>query len=278
MEIMNSMPQLDSEHDFAVNVHQADWPSTAPTHNPMALNHNKKTDFDGLTNMLAKVDISPAQPPTRHSNGPTDLPTNNNQSLPVELWMRVFDYLHNATDYARPSVTMAYKRSLAIHSDTIKAAQTLPPFEKRSWKLSRTLYHIDRTSRAAALKLRLCLRVLAACKTPLHPIEQTQLVFDLIKAGVYKQSSPSYVAIQIDASRDESQRRVEAGIVVEMVSGVFDHLVVHSLGLRTAKHVVLLDRCNWDTREMVACGREIEGAVYEFWRRNDIPAGVVEIV
>jgi hypothetical protein len=86
------------------------------------------------------------------------------------------------------------------------------------------------------------------------------------------------VAIQIDASRDEAQRRVEAGIVVEMVSGVFDHLVVHSLGLRTAKHVVLLDRCNWDTQEMVAQGREIEGAVYEFWRRNDIPAGVIEII
>lgn len=78
--------------------------------------------------------------------------------------MRAFEYVRT-DDYARPAVVANYKRSLAVHGDTLEAAQTLPAFRKknRTWKQSRPFYHIDRTSRAAALNLNLCLRVLQQC-------------------------------------------------------------------------------------------------------------------
>jgi hypothetical protein len=229
-----------------------------------------------VTSTLARIILSTTQSPAQQIDKATNDTTNKN--LPVELWIRVFEYIHNTRDYARPSVTMAYKRSLAVHGDSIEAAKILPAFERRTWKQSRKLYHIDRTSRAAALKLNMCLRVLEECKAPLRAMQHTRMVYRLINAGVYKESSPRYVAIQVTEAPEEHRRLDQAETAVWLLSGTLDVFVMHSLGLRTAKHVVLLDRCGWDTHVMLARGREIESAVYEFWRRNGIPAGVVEIV
>lgn len=89
---------------------------------------DSKTDLDQLsTNTLAKIGISPTQSPTLQIDDTTDQTTH--KTLPVELWMRVFEYVRT-DDYARPAVVANYKRSLAIHGDTLEAAQTLPAFAK----------------------------------------------------------------------------------------------------------------------------------------------------
>jgi hypothetical protein len=45
--------------------------------------------------------------------------------------MRAFEYVRT-DDYARPAVVANYKRSLAVHGDTLEAAQTLPAFRKKT--------------------------------------------------------------------------------------------------------------------------------------------------
>lgn len=272
MKAMDSTPWLEHEHAAAEKTQQtATLSPSSSIQSPMAL--NTKTGLDQLTtsaaHTLAKADLSASQSPAQQ-------PTN--KSLPVELWMRIFEYVRT-DDYARPAVAMACKRSLAIHGDTTQAAATLPAFEKRTWKLSRTFYHIDRASRAAALKLKLCLRTLQESKAPLHAMDHRQPLAELVNAGVYNKSHLCYVAIQVTEAQEAHRRDVQARTVVFLLlSGGYADVMVHSLDLGTAKHVVLLSRCDWDTPEMLARGREIEGAVYEFWRRNDIEAGVVEVV
>jgi hypothetical protein len=113
----------------------------------------------------------------------------------------------------------------------------------------------------------------------LDALHHTQLIFDLAQTGVYKESSPGYVAFEVTDTREALTRNAQAETVAFMLPSMgFADLVVHSLGLDTAKHVVLLDRGDWKSHEMLARGREIEGAIYEFWRRNDISVGRVEIV
>lgn len=127
------MPRLGHEQPLTDKAHQTDTPSPATTLNPMAL--DSKADLHELTasatNALAKIDLSTTQsPPQPDDDETTSQPTN--ESLPVELWMRVFEYLHNTKDYARSSVITDYRSSLAILEDSVEAAQTLPPFEKRT--------------------------------------------------------------------------------------------------------------------------------------------------
>jgi hypothetical protein len=166
MKIMGSMPRLEHELALADMARQTDTPSTATTPNPMALDTK---DLDQLTtsvtNKLAQTELSTRQSPPPKTDGTTNLPTNN--SLPVELWMRIFEYVHFTKQFARPPMVAAYNSSLAAHGDSITAAsETLPAFEKHMWTQFRALYHIDRTSRAAALKLNMCLRMLEECKPP----------------------------------------------------------------------------------------------------------------
>jgi hypothetical protein len=125
---------------------------------------------------------------------------------------------------------------------------------------------------------KVCLRVLQQCKAPLRALDNTQLVVRLMKAGVYKESSPEYVAIQITEAREGPERCAEGWTVVELLAGGFDDIVVHSLGLGTAKHVVLLECYDWDAQRMLTRGRDVESSIRKFWKRKGIPAGVVEIV
>lgn len=128
MEIAGSVPRLEHEHILVGKDHRTDTPSTSTTSNQMAL--DSKTDLDQLsTNTLAETEISPTQSSTLQIDDTTDQPTH--KTLPVELWMRVFEYVRT-DDYARPAVVANYKRSLAVHGDNLEAAQTLPAFEKKT--------------------------------------------------------------------------------------------------------------------------------------------------
>lgn len=80
--------------------------------------------------------------------------------------MRMFEHMHSE-NIARPPAIAKYASSLSIHGDSIQAAQTLPKFEQECWIQTRPLYAINQTSRAAAIKLKLCLRVLQTCQKPL---------------------------------------------------------------------------------------------------------------
>jgi hypothetical protein len=278
MKIMGSMPQLQHEHAGADKAQKLNSPSTATTLKPMALDCKSNPDqlTTSITNALANIDLSTTQSPTRQTDDTTNRPTNN--SLPVELWMRVFEFLHNTKDYARPPVVAVYKSSLGAHGDSIEAAQTLPPFEKRTWKQTRTLYHIDRTSRAAALKLNLCLRLLEECKAPWPALKTMAKVAHIRYYRAFVPAKPEYLAIEVTEQPELWGGYMEAGRVVRCLSSRNDDVVVHALGLGSAKRIVLLDRCNWDTCCMLARAREIEHAMYRFWKRKGVKPGVIEIV
>lgn len=275
---MHSTPQPKHEHLTADKTHQEDTPSTATTSHPMALYSKIELDqpTTSITNTFAKINMSPTQSPTQQTDeATTDQPTT--KTLPIELWMRVFEHVDNTKHYARPPVVEVYKSSLAVYGDTITAAQTLPAFEKRSWKQSRAFYHIDRTSRAAALKLNFCLRMLEESRAPSLAMRSAAKVTRLLRQGRVPEVQPEYLVIKVSEEAEVLRAYREAGRVLDSLSGVSDGVVLHSLGLGTAKHIVLLERCNWNTFSMLARSREIELAIYEFWRRDGIPTGVVEI-
>lgn len=98
----------------------------------------------------------------------------------------------------------------------------------------------------------------------------------LLRQGRVPEVQPEYLVIKVSEDAEVLGAYREAGRVLDSLSGVSDGVVLHSLGLGTAKHIVLLERCNWNTFSMLARSREIESAIYGFWRRNGIPTGVVE--
>ncbi|KAM0708298.1 hypothetical protein Q7P35_004949 [Cladosporium inversicolor] len=277
MKIMGSAPGLEHEHALTDKAHQTDTPSKAATESLLAL--NSKTDncdfTTSVTNTLAQIGLSATQSPTQQNDENNNKPTN--KSLPVELWMHIFEYVHATKDYARPSVVVVYKSALAFYGDTTRAAVPLPAFEKRTWTHSKALYHIDRTSRAAALKLDMCLRQLEACKAPALAMRNAARIARQLKQGKAPEAAPDYLAIEVSDQPDVLTGYREAGRVIESLAGLKDDVATHSLGLGTAKRIVLLERRNWDTFSMVARAWEMECAIHEFWRRNGIPAGVVEI-
>jgi hypothetical protein len=222
------MPQLEHERAVADKEHQTETPSPAFTQSLMAL--DSKTNLDQLTtsitNTLARIDLPTTQCPAQQTDEEII-----NKSLPIELWMRVFEYLHNTKDYARLSVTTDCQSSLAIHEDSVEAARILPAFEKHTWAQTRTLYHIDRTSRAAALKLKLCLRKLEACPD----------------------AKPRYLATEVTNKPEVLSGHREAGMLLELLAyWKKGGGLSRPLGLGPADHIVLLERCNWNTFSMLA--------------------------
>lgn len=134
MQIITSTPQPKHEHLTADKTHQEDTPSTATTSHPME--PYSEIDLDqpttSIANTFAKINMSPTQSPTQQMDeATTDQPTT--KTLPIELWMRVFEHVDNTKHYARPPVVAVYKSCL------ITAARALPAFEKRSWKQSKGL-------------------------------------------------------------------------------------------------------------------------------------------
>jgi hypothetical protein len=277
---MDAAPQLnDAPFDTsqASEGHRQDMESTITSQTPKAVDvqTNSHDPVSSVTNVLTTLDLSTSQyPPPQNDRPTTQAP---NKKLPTELWMQVFEYIHTE-DYARPSVVAVYKSSVAVYGDTIKAASTLPAFEKRTWKRVRELYHIDSSSRAAALKLHMCLRGLQNCKAPKQTMRNMAMVARCIRSGSYSEMTPEYVPFEVSDQPEVLSGYQEAGRVVECLSSSRDGAVSYALGLRTAKHIVLLERCNWDTYSMLARAQEIECAIYEFWQRKGITAGVVEVV
>jgi hypothetical protein len=250
MKIMDSMPQLENERAVADKEHQTETPSPAFTQSLMAL--DSKTNLDQLTtsitNTLARIDLPTTQCPAQQ----TDKETINN-SLPIELWMRVFEYLHNTKDYARLSVTTDCQSSLAIHEDSVEAARILPAFEKHTWAQTRTLYHIDRTSRAAALKLKLCLRKLEACKAPAPAMQRADIVTRWLEQGEFPDAKPRYLATEVTNKPEVLSGHREAGMLLELLAyWKKGGGLSRPLGLGPADHIVLLERCNWNTFSMLA--------------------------
>jgi hypothetical protein len=90
--------------------------------------------------------------------------------------------------------------------------------------------------------------------------------------------APQYVVVETTGEPEVLTGYYEAERVVNAVASLWGNPIIDALGLKTAKHIVLLDRCNWDTYSMLARGREIELAMYEFWRCKEIPARVIEIM
>jgi len=274
---MDAVPQLNdapSDTSQASEGHRQDIETMITSQNPEAVDvdTNSHDLVSSVTNMLTTLGLSTATP---QGNRPTAQAMN--KKLPIEIWMQVFEYVHT-DDYARPSVIAVYKSAVAVYGDSIKAAETLPAFEKHTWKRLRELYHIDSNSRAAALKLHMRLRGFQDCKAPKLAMRNLAMVARCVRGGSLPETTPDCVAFEVSDQPEVLSGYKEAGRVVESLSGSWDGTVSYSLGLRTAKHIVLLEWCNWDTYSMLARAQEIECAIYEFWRRKGITAGVVEVV
>lgn len=196
----------------------------------------------------------------------------NNMDLPVEIWLHIFDYVRS-NGYARPDSTVSYANSLATYGDSIEAAKTLPAFEKQVWSWSRTLYAVNRNSRAAALRLRLCLRVLQTCSKPVVTSECLESLYNYSNPLSGPVPTLSYVAIQLDAEESPWNRNGEAWAAVHLIhQGAAAKLY---LSLNTAKHVVLLGKCS-GSPHMMRWTERLKCAIREFWKRNGVSCGDIE--
>ena len=120
---------------------------------------------------------------------PTEQPTTS--TLPIELWMRVFEHVDDTKDYARPPVLAVYKSSLAVCSDGTTAAQTRPAFEKRTWKQSRAFYHtLTGSAERAALKPNMYLRMLEGSRAPSLAMRTAAKATRLMRQGRVPEVQP----------------------------------------------------------------------------------------
>ena len=85
------------------------------------------------------------------TNGRTHRTTPTTNTLPIELWTRVFEHVDNTKDYARPPVLAVNKSSLAVYGDGTTAAQTLSRVRETHLGTVHGLPpHIDPISRAGS--------------------------------------------------------------------------------------------------------------------------------
>lgn len=97
-------------------------------------------------------------------------------NLPIELWMRVFEHLTLDHVCARENITCNFLRAidwdaaqkLKVPHFEEKCVRELPGFELQAWKTTRSYYAVNRTSRAAALRLCLTNMLLRICPAPLR--------------------------------------------------------------------------------------------------------------
>jgi hypothetical protein len=197
--------------------------------------------------------------------------------------MCVFDHIPTDDDYARPKSIAAYASSLHTDGDSIEAAKTLPEFEKRSWSKTRPLYAINRNSRGAALKLQLCMHVLRTSKKPLVPSEwrrtfrrfliqpfpSVQIIAPVVPAPAHQ-----YIAVELSAQGMSGPEFLIACEFVHQNAAAKQHL-----DLTVARRVVLLTgptaAQNMQTTSVFP--QDIRDLILDFWQRNDILDGTVEI-
>jgi hypothetical protein len=220
---------------------------------------------------------------------PTTAPTK--KDLPIELWMQIFEHVRSE-DYARPCSVAKYASSLVAHDDDgIGAAKSLHKFERESWQRSRPLYAITRNSRAAALKLRLCLRVLQSCKEPVFAsrcIEEWDALSapsrrllgrPEAEAGL---ASQKCIALQFypagsDGPLGRNERHKELHEAYQLLGHPYYTAAVrHYFRLDTARRVVLLfDPCR-QTRDRNDWARLLKEQITKFWARKGITDGQVD--
>jgi hypothetical protein len=201
--------------------------------------------------------------------------------LPVELWMRVFEYVSAGDEFARPKFVKKYAGSLSAYgADNLQAAKVLPKFEKRTWVQTRHLYAIDRSSRAAALTLQLCLQVLQKCRHPVVPsdlLAQSDIIQDMddIK-GALGPLDLRHVAIQLHRKSNYLSLKEEASAALALIGDGVSARYCLSLG--SASRVELILHPKHDSEAAYYYADEVEDVIKSFWRRYNIPAGQVEIV
>jgi hypothetical protein len=199
--------------------------------------------------------------------------------------MVFFEHIHTEEDYARPQFVAKYAGSLGIHGDGIEAAKTLPEFEQRSWVKTRPLYSINHNSRAAALKLQLCMHVLRTSEKPLVPSEcyhQARLP--------YSHSSSSYVPVLVlPPALPYVVIRLYAQDGALRVFSKYNYaLFLASEGARArpcfnliaARRVMLLTNPTAARDAQLTSERpgNISGNIQNFWLRNGILDGTVEFL
>jgi hypothetical protein len=220
---------------------------------------------------------------------PTAAPTN--KDLPIELWMQIFEHVRSE-DYARPHSVARYAASLDLHGDDgITAANDLHLLERESWQRSRPLYTISRNSRAAALKLRLCLRVLQTCKEPVFASRcleewdalpsscQRLLGRPEAEAGLAPQKC---VALQLypadlhESEQDQMYKELHAAFRLFRMRNTA--AATHYLRLDTTSRVILLfDPC-WGTLDFDGWARHLKEQITKFWDGKGITDGQVDVM
>jgi hypothetical protein len=243
-------------------------------------------------------DISTSDTPTKTTlpttQGPTSLEGNaihpnsyisafiaiTKTDLPSEVWIVVFEHIYEEDGFARPNSVADYASSLNNHGDSIEAAKIMPSFVKRSWSKTRPLYAINRNSRAAALKLQLCLRVLRASRKPLvlsecfdfRSIDFTINIYELPPVPVHRS-----VAVEISANPKDScpvgHWHLASNLLMQNERGR------RYADMIAARHVVLLVSPTAPQDAQVDSGwpEAFREMILEFWLRNNILNGTVEI-
>jgi hypothetical protein len=217
--------------------------------------------------------------------------TSTETDLPPEVWTIVFEQLHTEGDYARPECVAKYAGSLNIYGDSIKAAKTLPEFEQRSWVKIRPLYTINRNSRAAALKLQLCLRVLQTSRKPVILSEYFPRP-ERLSIRVHW-SVPAYVLVPVSESVPATAPANRSIVIAipsrsEPLNGDWYsafQLVTQDAGAKqhvdliAARRVVLLvsHTGSQDAQVNSEWPGDFREMILQFWLRNGITDGTVEI-
>jgi hypothetical protein len=204
--------------------------------------------------------------------------TTTQTDLPSQIWMVVFEHIHEEDNFARPKSVAEYASSLSTYGDSIEAAKTLPPFEKRSWSKTRPLYSINRNSRAAALKLQLCLRVLRTFRKPLvlsecfGNIGFSINIYDLAPVPAHR-SVAIEISAQPTASCPVGHWHLASNLIMQNAMGR------RYADLIAARHVVLLvsPTASQDAHVDSEWPEGFREMILSLWQRSSILDGTVEI-
>jgi hypothetical protein len=237
------------------------------------------------TDLLVTQGLKPLGVNATHPNSNiSTITTTATTDLPPEVWMVVFEQIHSEEDYARPEFVAKYADSLSIHGDSLEAARTLPDFEQRSWLKTRPLYAINRNSRAAALKLQLCLHILRSFRKPVAASEYFGLliVFSRVSSPLYSMPVPApvspHIVIQFPAQQDPSinfDNFVAIGLARQYMYAGMQWLKWHP-----ERRVILLPdlASTGDAQLAFQWPRKLRYIILEIWLRNGIRNGTVEIL
>jgi hypothetical protein len=240
---------------------------------------------------LTKYTMAPSNQSVTPDIQPSPITAPTQKDLPIEIWMQIFEHVRSE-DYARPHSVAKYAASLDLHGDDgIAAANDLHQLERESWQRSRPLYTISRNSRAAALKLRLCLRVLQTCKEPvfasryleeweaLSASSQRHLGRLEAEAGLAPQKSVALQFYPADLHEPEQYERYkELHAAFRLFRMRNTAAGTHYLRLDTTSRVILLFDPYWETLDLYGWARHLKEQITKFWDGKGITDGQVDVM